>query len=91
VGISGLPELRILDDIPVAFIVFFSAFGCLKKRHFCISFYALFMARMQGLNVCLNALSSELAGNVIWRKWLKQVAICPDLYAFHGGFCNIGS
>src|SRR5690554_69108 len=62
-----------------------------RERHFCISFYALFMARMQGLNVCLNALSSELAGNVIWRKWLKQVAICPDLYAFHGGFCNIGS
>src|SRR5690606_23632954 len=49
-GISGLPELRILDDIPVAFIVFFSFFGCLKKRHFCISFYALFMARMQGLD-----------------------------------------
>ena len=57
--ISGLPELLILDDIPVAFILIIhmgvlSLFGDILF----VRFYALFMGRMQGLNVCLRLLSS---------------------------------
>lgn len=69
--ISGLPELLILDDIPVAFIlIVHMGFLSLSGDILFFRFYALFMGRMQGLNVCLKLLSRKPPQLVIcFRSW----------------------